>query len=210
MQTLSKVFIHCFLATALSGCATGRIADVRDCVNLSAGMGLGLGVQARFGGLSHPSLGLMSSGPRIGFENRHIAGAWYEMEGFVPLFAPMVFNAGPLEYEGSLANLSYSRICDNYSIGAPDAFRMGQWINCNAADDPHSSAIKRAADIEIGASLLFVSARIGINPLEIFDLFLGFMGLDIAHDDPQKEIEGVIEGVTLKGSPISKGVSKGV
>lgn len=174
-----------FLCVLLSGCATGRIADLRDCGSLSVGVGPGLGVQARVGGLSHPALGLMASGPRVGFENRHLAGAWHEMEGFAPLLVPMVYNAGSLEYEGNSANLSYARICDNYVVGAPDTFRMGQWINSAAADNPPSSAIKRATDFELGASLLLVSGRVGINPLEILDFLLGFTGLDIARDDPE-------------------------
>jgi len=30
-----------------------------------------------------------------------------------------------------------------------------------------------------------VAARVGINPLEILDFLLGFLGLDIAGDDPR-------------------------
>ncbi len=42
-------------------------------------------------------------------------------------------------------------------------------------------------DFEAGATLGIVSARAGINPLEIIDFLLGFVGVDIAKDDPEKE-----------------------
>jgi len=42
-------------------------------------------------------------------------------------------------------------------------------------------------DLEIGGTLLVFSARAGINPLEIVDFVFGFVGIDIANDDPKKE-----------------------
>ena len=36
---------------------------------------------------------------------------------------------------------------------------------------------------EVGATLGVFSARVGLNPLEMIDLILGFGGLDIANDD---------------------------
>jgi hypothetical protein len=36
-------------------------------------------------------------------------------------------------------------------------------------------------------SLGVVSIRAGINPLEILDFLLGFLGFDIAGDDPPRE-----------------------
>ena len=181
-------FALCLFAGMLSGCATGRIADLRDCGSLSVGVGPGLGVQARIGAVSHPSLGLMSWGPRVGLENRHLAGAWHETEGYAPLMVGLVYHGGPLEDFGNEFNLSYARICSNYVVSEPDyTFRSGFWINTSAADDPASSAVKRATDLEIGCSAILVSGRVGINPLEMLDFLLGFVGLDIANDDPVRE-----------------------
>jgi len=47
--------------------------------------------------------------------------------------------------------------------------------------DPFS--FHEISDLEVGATAGFISARVGINPLEIADFFLGFIGLDAANDD---------------------------
>lgn len=44
---------------------------------------------------------------------------------------------------------------------------------------------KNTTDLQLGASLGIVSFRVGINPLEIVDFLLGYVGLDIAGDDPK-------------------------
>ena len=41
-----------------------------------------------------------------------------------------------------------------------------------------------ATDLQLGAHLLLINARLGFNPLEFLDFLLGFGGLDIAGDDP--------------------------
>ena len=39
-------------------------------------------------------------------------------------------------------------------------------------------------DLQLGAHLLLINARLGFNPLEFLDFLLGFAGVDIAGDDP--------------------------
>lgn len=174
------------LCAITSGCATGRLADLRDCGKVSVGVGLGLGVQARVGAITHPSLGVTFYGPRIGFENRHLAGTWRETEGYWPVGAPFVLCSGPsTDPHPQGFNLSYSRICDPYQNGADEVFRSGGWGNVVGGDDPSTSSFNRATDLEVGVSLLLVSGRVGVNPLEILDFLLGFVGLDIANDDPE-------------------------
>jgi len=43
----------------------------------------------------------------------------------------------------------------------------------------------RLADLSAGAVIGIISARVVINPLELVDLGLGFVGLDIGGDDPE-------------------------
>jgi len=44
-----------------------------------------------------------------------------------------------------------------------------------------------ATDLSAGVTLGVVSARAGLNPLEIIDFALGFVGLDIGRDDPRTD-----------------------
>lgn len=60
-------------------------------------------------------------------------------------------------------------------------------------------------DLEVGGTLGVVSAKVGINPLEILDFLLGCVGVDIAKDDPEKEAESA----TGRTAPPSAGASGG-
>ena len=59
-------------------------------------------------------------------------------------------------------------------------------VNFKNLDNPKSTLVEHAADLEVGASVLVVSFRLGANPLEMVDFILDFVGLDIAKDDARK------------------------
>lgn len=178
------MFLFLTIATMASGCVTGRINDLRDCGKLSAGYGGGLCADVGIGALSHPSFGLVAQTKRLGFENRHVSGAWSEGEMAFPviLFPALTAEAQslyPIPY-----NLSYSRRIHPDMMGSS----IDGWINIWNIQTPHEPIFARATDIEAGATLVFVSIRAGINPLEIIDFLLGFAGIDIAGDDPKETV----------------------
>jgi hypothetical protein len=53
--------------------------------------------------------------------------------------------------------------------------------------DYHPFVFHELTDIEVGSTIGVVTLRVGVNPLEILDFLLGFIGLDIANDDPKKK-----------------------
>ena len=171
----------------VAGCATGRSADLRDCGKLSVGVGLGLGADVEIGMLSHPALGLMSITRRVGFEDRTVAGVWTASESYSPainIIMPIALDRSDYPLSSTL-NHSYMRGAKFKGQDRLGRVR-GYWIN-TSGEDRERSAFNRASNIEVGASLLIVSARVGINPLEIVDYILGFVGIDIAKDDPKRE-----------------------
>ncbi len=184
----------------VAGCATGRTSDLRDCGKLSIGFGPGLGVDAQLGALSHPALGIGSWTRRIGWEDRYVAGLWKQGELHSPVAnaAMSVVDGGPDTIGGRL-NISYIRFHEGvygYHNGdslhfekVPDYGYGGRWINTfkSKKKRKNMSSFNQATTLELGASVLLVSARVGINPLEILDFILGFAGIDIAKDDPKKE-----------------------
>lgn len=84
MNSIRNILACLAVAVVASGCATGRIADLRDCGKLSVGVGLGLGADVGLGAISHPSVGILSKTHRLGTENRRISGVWSDGEVYFP------------------------------------------------------------------------------------------------------------------------------
>ncbi len=169
MKLLRNIILVCLLAI-LAGCATGRTADLRDCGRASLGLGFGLGAHLELGALTHPAIGIKSTTWRIGFENRDAIGIWQETEYYTPY---LIFCEQPESYVRS------SKVSGQTA---------GYWLNLKPSYvDHNTNTFNRITDLELGASALLVSARVGINPLEIVDFILGFVGFDIANDDPKNK-----------------------
>jgi hypothetical protein len=182
-MTALRALLICFLAAAAGGCRSGRLADLRDCGRLSAGVGLGLSADVKIGDMSHPSLGIAAYTYRIGFENRNIAGVWTEGECAFP-----VVEIPNLMGPGDHFFMSYSRdlFAEGHDATLNSMHAVGFWLpfeRAKVGDRLRQSAFNTATDIQAGITLGFISARAGINPLEIADFLLGFVGLDIAGDD---------------------------
>jgi len=177
----------CGLAFA-AGCAPGRLNDLKDCGRISIGPGAGLDVHAKVGALTQPSLGLAAASIKFGHESRDLSGGWTEMS----YASPAILWANGDHEEG--LNLSGYHGVGPYAPG-PDS-RRTFWIPLLSASESYDPlAFSEITDLEVGATVLVASARVGINPLEIVDFALGFVGLDIAGDDP-KSPEGQATALT--------------
>ncbi len=179
LQVLPKTGFMALLLAA--GCATGRLADLRDCGRLSLGVGPGLDATAKLGCLAHPSLGIASRTRRVGLENRHRFGSWREEQVVWP--AEILVQAlGGMWGVASVPLASYERSSWPDRPGAPDV--ATSWLPVlQAGRAPNPFAFRELTDLEFGASVWTVSVRAGVNPLEILDFLLGFAGFDLARDD---------------------------
>ena len=191
-------------------CAPGRIADLQDSGRISVGLSLGLSVDAKAGDLTHPTVGLLASSAMVGFETRHIDGAWYEARTSDP-FATYWYRRNQQPWGWALNSSGWRVMWE--SLGWLDAvdeidgeldqeplpetgseYRgerldgelvAGRWLPLPGPDGtPPLFRFRTATDLQLGATLLLVGGRVGFNPLEFVDFVLGFVGLDIAGDDP--------------------------
>ena len=167
----------CGLALA-AGCAPGRLDDLKDCGRISFGPGVGLDVHAKVGALTQPSVGLGAASVKYGHDSRELSGTWTEMS----YASTTVLWANSGHKEG--LNLS-----GHHGVGprnpGPDSHPT-YWLPLLSASESYDPlAFSEITDLQVGATVLVVSARVGVNPLEIVDFALGFVGLDIAGDDPK-------------------------
>lgn len=183
------------LAVALlgSGCATGRLADLRDCGKLSLGVGLGLEAEAKAGIVIHPSLGIYSVTHRAGFDDRYVAGAWSEGQAVWPTMSLIALFASLFSWDGQDSDWDLTSFVRGRERGDriyPEYYTSWlPWLVPSPQDyaDDDPTLFYELTDVEIGGTLGIVSARVGINPLEILDFLLGLAGMDIAGDDPKEE-----------------------
>jgi hypothetical protein len=209
---VSRIACTSLLVLALAACAPGRIADLQDSGRLSAGISLGLSVDAKLGDLTHPAIGVLSSSAMFGFETRHIDGSWYEARVSDP-FATYWYRRDGRGWGWSLNSSGWRGMWEATSYldaldeidesfdqeplpetGTVVAGEMldgelvaSMWlplpIGFPEDDPPVLFRFRTATDLQLGATLLVVGARVGFNPLEFLDFLLGFVGLDIAGDD---------------------------
>jgi hypothetical protein len=196
-----------------TGCAPGRLADLRDAGRVSAGLGIGLSADAKVGALTHPSLGFFATSANLGFDSRDVYGVFHEgrtSEPFASAWArgQNVPFGDALNASGwraafkvqdiDIALAAISEPLDGHD--APDVIvkhykgkklsggvDIGYWLPIPRQDkltDPMWT-FNSATDLQLGATLVFVSGRVGLNVLETFDFLLGFVGMDIADDDPR-------------------------
>lgn len=194
-------------------CAPGRLADLQDSGRLSAGLAVGLSVDAKVGDLTHPAVGVLSSAAMFGFETRHIDGFWYEARVSDP-FATYWYRRDGQGWAWSLASSGWRGMWE--SPGYLDAIDeidgtfdqeplpetgseyrgerldgelvASLWLPLPVGEGVDEAPVlfryRTATDLQVGATLLLVGARVGFNPLEFLDFVLGFAGFDPAGDDP--------------------------
>jgi len=172
------------------GCVSpGRLADLRDCFELSVGVGPGLAVDVDLGYLSHPSIGFAAVTQRAGVGNRECCGRWKETEWPFPTTVYIVFHP-----EGGGSPLaSYASNRDPAPRGGRKNHELDFWlppvVKTKGIRRMHKLVpfwtFHNATDFGAGATLAVVSVRAGLNPLETIDFALGFVGLDIGRDSPR-------------------------
>jgi len=183
------------------GCAPGRLDDLADCGRISVGVGLGFEGHAKLGCLTHPSLGIVGSANlMIGHENRHVTGFWGDVRLVTPVWT-LIAASGRHASPDLLLNFTSSHcitVVTLESLMEEEPQDRAAWTQERfwlplllylAEESPEEMeygdplAFNQITDLEIGGTWIVVSGRIGINPLEIADFLLGFVGLDIAGDD---------------------------
>ena len=205
MKRIRNIAICLSVALIASGCATGRIADLRDCGRASVGIGMGLGAEVGLGVIGTPSVGVLSHKQMYGWESRHCSGMWVEQETFWPASSVIGFlfrgwNEGNRNSGAYFA--PYGRMLGD-RLHPPQnktVHQRNMIVGIGNRDEPQSSAFNTITDFECGATLGIISARAGINPLEIVDFIFGFVGIDIANDDTIKKTEAN-HGLESTGAP---------
>lgn len=194
VKRLSRVILIIAAAAMLWGCTSTQTADLQDCGRLSVGLGLGLDATAKIGSAAHLGLGLVGSRTvRIGCEDREWYGMWGEDQFVWPYEwyrRTEIFKDYP-DLRGRSSISAYTR--DYYPEGIDEVDPSMDVTYIFPVFEPYP--MRKAAfsygeltDLEVGMTLGIVSARIGINPLEIIDALGGlFFEADIANDDSPVE-----------------------
>ena len=173
------------------GCATGRIEDLKDCGSFSVGGGLGLEMTGKLGCVLHPSIGVISSTWRVGHEDRYFSGVWKDATLVWP-FSAVLESIGELRHPPFIF-ISYFR--ESYLNNTNRHVYSAWWMPFHEKEIYLNKAYQKPysfhelTDLEFGTTAIFPSVRMGVNPLEIVDFSLGFVGKDIAGDDIEKEIK---------------------
>jgi hypothetical protein len=204
MSNVRRSLVLGVLALSVA-CAPGRMADLRDSGQLSVGIGLGLSADAKAGVLTHPSLGFASATADWGFESRDIYGSFYSARTSEPYASYFSYQEGASglqalndsgfraafevhEWDAAFEAISGTvgrerptvTVVEVSGVELDERLDSGRWLGTG---DPVT--FNTATDFQLGATLLFVSARAGVNVLETLDFLLGFVGLDIAGDDQE-------------------------
>jgi len=211
MRRYGPLSLLTLITLAGLGCAPGRVADLQDSGRMGIGLGLGLSVDARLGDLSHPALGLVSASAMMGFESRDIDGSWYEARvsdpyalywyrreekswGHAFLYSGWRGTWESLDWLDALFEIDdpidKEPLPETGTIVGGELLdgkvTASRWVPIQGPSDDASPlfSFNTATDLQLGAHLLLINARLGFNPLEFFDFLLGLGGLDIAGDDP--------------------------
>jgi hypothetical protein len=199
-----------FVALFALGCAPGRIADLKDSGRVSFGVGLGLSADIKAGALTHPSLGLWSASAMFGFDTRKVDGLFFEGRTSEPYATFWTRGIGTPwgqalnstgwrvafeahEFQAALAETAHvpqrerpeALIAHIEKHELDGTLDVGGWLPFPRRTQTWDSlfSFKNTTDLQAGAQLLFVTARVGFNPLEFLDFLGGMLGADIAGDD---------------------------
>lgn len=192
------------VALLASGCAPGRMADLQDSMSLGLGFGLGVAADAKAGMFTHPSLGTVTASAMLGSDSRDVSGSYYQVSSSWPhsmwwagkegmSFGNALNSTGwraafeVQDYTAAFVGIGYPTantaevISGQISgVAAEGTVDDGTWLPI-----PPDLEYGEITDMQIGATLLLFTARVGVNPLEFIDFLFGFVGVDLAGDDPQ-------------------------
>jgi hypothetical protein len=141
----------------------------------------------------------MANKSMFGFENRDCSGMWTEEESFFPASSIIHNMMSRMSDGGPSSDRTFAPYARKIEMNIQDwkYLPRDQWRIQNrgrnffvglpyAGEQPTNSVFHAITDLEIGLTMGIVSVRVGVNPLEFLDFLLGFVGLDIASDDPKK------------------------
>lgn len=192
------------VALFMLGCAPGRMADLQDSVSLSMGVGVGVAADVKAGMITHPSLGTVTASAMTGSDSRDVAGHFYQVSSSFPhsmfwakkeglgggevlnstgwraAFEVKEYTAAFVAIGHPTANTTEIISGTVEGVEAEGVIDEGRWLPL-----PPETSFHQATDFQLGATLLFFTARAGVNVLETLDFLLGFGGIDIADDDPR-------------------------
>ena len=186
-----------------SGCrsiAPGRMLDLGDCGTLGVGAGYGLDATVQAGALAEASLGIGHYIRYVGWNGHTGVTEWQNAQLSWPpslfmsalamgmaksdccLLPPETFYAVPEPNRMDALPRPGNRTpagseSKHFGYALPLLSEQGRRRTCT---------FHNATRLEAEVSLGVVSVRAGINPLEILDFLLGFLGFDIAGDDPPR------------------------
>jgi hypothetical protein len=180
------------------------MADLQDSASLSLGMGVGIAADLKAGMLTHPSFGTVTASAMLGSDSRDVAGSFYQVSSGWPHSMFWAHKEGAsggqvMNSTGWRAAFEVKEFQAAFvAIGHPTANTteivsgMVEGVEAEGTIDdarwlpiPPELSFNEVTDLQVGATLLLVSARAGFNPLEFLDFLLGFAGVDIAEDDPK-------------------------
>ncbi len=197
------------LASVSVGCrsiAPGRLRDLGDCGTFAIGQGIGFDASLELGCVAQPAVGVFHDMKYIGWNAFYHATEWSEEDLAWPFTAALVPVAAAFGNTDRLCAMPFVSWTGERSVrwqaeNPPRTYRRsdGVWLPIlflpwEPTDGPRAEAnpfaFHNATRLEGQLSLGVVSVRAGINPLEILDFLLGFLGFDIAGDDPPRGEKG--------------------
>ena len=200
---LRRAALAIVLAASCSGCrsiAPGRMLDLGDCGTLGVGVGGGLDATVQAGALAEASLGIGHDIRYLGWNGHTGVTEWENAQlSWPPSLLMSVLEMGMSENNCCLLPPeTFFAVPDPKRMTAPP--RPGNRTPAGSESKQFGYALPllsergrrrtatfhNATRIEAEAALGVVSIRAGINPLEIIDFLLGFLGFDIAGDDPPR------------------------
>lgn len=186
-----------------SGCrsiAPGRMLDLGDCGTLGVGAGYGLDATVQAGALAEASLGIGHNIRYRGWNGHTSVTEWQNAQlSWPPSLFMSAMAMGMAQSDCCLLPPeTFYAVPDPERMGAPP--RPGNRTPAGTESKHFGYALPllseqgrrrtgtfhNATRVEAEATLCVVSVRAGLNPLEILDFLLGFLGFDIAGDDPPR------------------------
>jgi len=193
----------CLLLGAVSGCSylTDRGKDFLDIWWLELGMGHLLDVDFQVTEAIHSGIGMTMWVKLVALERRHVV-VWRGDDN-----TPSMATWGLL-FVRSSALMPYCEERDRFGylwnfVYLPNYFADEPYVSdivMGKSRLPLPRNVSQAVpwinllDVDVGACVVPLAARVGVSPGEMLDFLLGWLGIDIAKDDASRKASSETEG----------------